>query len=132
MGFAMNGKIVTRLLRAGLLAKDMTLITGIEISNPWIESTSMMITSHLIVVSSAIRYHHGDRGKTLIRPVDQRYNWRNPKLVDFKGEKMTIPEIARRSGISQTTIRIRYAKGLRGDELVKRTNRTKPRSNKTA
>lgn len=80
----------------------------------------------------ATRYHHGDRGKTLIRPVDQRYNWLNPKLVDFKGEKMTIPEIARRSGISQTTIRIRYAKGLHDDELVKKTNRTKPRSTKTA
>lgn len=80
----------------------------------------------------ATRYHHGDRGKTLIRPVDQRYNWRNPKLVDFEGEKMTIAEIARRSGISQTTIRSRYAKGLRDNELVKKTNRTKPRNNKTA
>lgn len=78
------------------------------------------------------RYHHGDRGEKLIRPVDQRFNWRNPKLVDFKGRQMTIPEIARASGISQTTIRTRYAKGMRDDELVKRTKRTKPRTKKAA
>lgn len=80
----------------------------------------------------ATRYHHGDRGELLIRPVDQRFNWRNPKLVDFKGKQMTIPEIARMSGISQTTIRNRYAKGMRDDELIKKTQWTKPRNKSAA
>lgn len=71
------------------------------------------------------RYKRGDRGEYLIRPIDKKSSWTHPMLYDFKGRKVTMRQLMDISGISNTTLKIRYEKGLRDDDLIKLTNRTK-------
>lgn len=71
------------------------------------------------------RYKRGERGDYLIRPVNKNLDWTHPTLYDFKGQKVTMRQLREISGISTNTLKIRYEKGLRDDDLIKVTNHVK-------
>lgn len=40
-------------------------------------------------------------------------------LIEHDGQELTFTELSRRTGISRAALRLRYAQGLRGADLVK-------------
>tara|TARA_R110000772_G_C13125741_1_gene422296 strand:+ start:114 stop:737 length:624 start_codon:yes stop_codon:yes gene_type:complete len=58
---------------------------------------------------------------------EQTLNRKNVEAIEFKGEMLTLPEIARKYSIPQTTLYRRYKHGVRGEDLLDRGNRNKLR-----
>ena len=58
---------------------------------------------------------------------EQALNRKNVETIEFKGEMLTLSEIARKYSVPQTTLYRRYRQGVRGDELLNRSNRNKLR-----
>lgn len=64
----------------------------------------------------------GDNSDKLFDELE--YHSKTP-IIDFKGEKLTTGEIAKRYGLSQGVVKQRYNSGLRDDGLVKPNNHKK-------
>jgi len=56
---------------------------------------------------------------------EQALNRKNVEVIEFKGEMLTLSDIARKYSVPQTTLYRRYRQGIRGDELLDRSNRNK-------
>ena len=54
-------------------------------------------------------------------PEQQSNNMHSNVLIDFEGDRVTIAEAARRSGIHPDTLGLRYRKGERGERLFRTT-----------
>ena len=49
---------------------------------------------------------------------EQVRNRHNNIFVDFKGKKLLLPELAKKTGISKSTLYYRYSKGIRMPQLI--------------
>ena len=63
------------------------------------------------------RYYLGYRGEKLWSPERFTNNGKCTICVDYYGDQVTIPELSSITGINDTTLRYRYDKGYRGEEL---------------
>lgn len=71
------------------------------------------------IVTLRDRYRRGIRGKELLQPANQRYNHHpNPIKIDVNGDLLSFNELSVRTGINIKTLRERYAKGLRDNDLI--------------
>ena len=64
-----------------------------------------------------IRYHRGYQGEELWSTKRLTGKGKCTICVDYYGDQVTIPELSSITGISDTTLRYRYDKGYRGEEL---------------
>ena len=63
------------------------------------------------------RYYRGYRGEELTNTKRLTNNGKGTICVDYYGDQVTIPELSSITGINDTTLRYRYDKGYRGEEL---------------
>ena len=64
-----------------------------------------------------IRYHRGYQGEELWSTKRLTGKGKCTICVDYYGDQVTIPELSSITGISDATLRYRYDKGYRGEEL---------------
>ena len=65
------------------------------------------------------RYAKGVRGEDLIKPADQSLNrHKNIAKILVNGESLTFAELSEKTDLNEKTLRERYAKGLRDDDLI--------------
>ncbi|MCR0643020.1 AP2 domain-containing protein [[Clostridium] innocuum] len=64
-----------------------------------------------------IRYHRGYQGEVLWSTKRLTGKGKCTICVDYYGDQVTIPELSSITGISDATLRYRYDKGYRGEEL---------------
>jgi len=63
------------------------------------------------------RYYNGCQGEELTSTKRLTNNGKGTICVDYYGDQVTIPELSSITGINDTTLRYRYDKGYRGEEL---------------
>lgn len=63
------------------------------------------------------RYYNGCQGEELTSTKRLTNNGKGTICIDYYGDQVTIPELSSITGINDTTLRYRYDKGYRGEEL---------------
>ena len=69
------------------------------------------------IATLRIRYHRGYQGEELWSTKRLTGKGKGTVCVDYYGDQVTIPELSSITGINDTTLRYRYDKGYRGEEL---------------
>lgn len=71
------------------------------------------------IITMRNRYAKGVRGEDLIKPADQSLNrHKNIAKILVNGESLTFAELSEKTDLNEKTLRERYAKGLRDDDLI--------------
>lgn len=71
------------------------------------------------IITLRNRYARGIRGPELIKPADQSRNYhKNIKRIQVNGDGITFAELSEQTGLNEKTLRQRYAKGLRDNDLI--------------
>ena len=65
-------------------------------------------------------YKYGLRGEDLFNLIPREMKYANNNKILFKGEMVPVVDLCRQYGISDATLRKRYERGWRDDELIKR------------
>lgn len=65
-----------------------------------------------------LRYSQGLRGEELIAPI-RKSGRRSTLTVEYRGKSWSYYDLSKKTGISTDTLRLRYKRGLRGEDLIK-------------
>lgn len=68
---------------------------------------------------------YGMRGTDLLKPLDKKMVIPNIIFVEYNGEKKTLEELSKLTGIKKDTLYRRYTNGMRGAELIKEVKKTR-------
>lgn len=109
---------------------------GITICDEWRNSAEAFIEwahsngyeDHLTIERRDVNGNYCPENCEWITWKQQNYNKRNTRLVEINGESKTIPEWAEETGINKFTLRGRYRRGIRGEDLIRPIDETKSRS----